>query len=947
MADKSTIIRDAQKYLAKGQIDKAISEWEKLLQESPDGNTYNIIGDLYLKKGDRKGAVDTFHRAARFFRTEGFSLKALALYKKVLNIQQNDADALYALGELSEEKGIVTDAIKYFLSAADSLSKEGKKDRILSIYEKILSLSPANVPLRIKVAEIFLKEGLRTDASREYLTIGKLYEEKEEFAKAQDFFRKAIETQPLSKAGHIALSRLLEKTGDLDRAYGMAKEAAVLFPDDIDVLFRCTEIALVANHPDGAQSFLRSIREKDPENARARRLLGEILTQEGDAAAAWAEYQPILDDVLTNMSYDEAIRFLEPFKDLDPVETSRRLVSLYRQLGEMPSVAAELTALGTALREQGEDEEALTCFREAFEIAPDDPYLRQILAPEESAEPELSASAEPGEPGEPEDWETEILKQHEQPEPSVGPEESPASIPEDMFSALEEEPLHPDVEEMQPDEGPSMESLDLRQADEPSGAAPEAKAIEPPVPPVEKPPRPAAEHITIRAAKPAEEILTEADIFSRYGLVQEARKLLDSLKEREPENLDLHIRLKGLCGDMNDAEGYVTECLILHDLYSNAGDRLNADQMLQDAFETNPADERLAGKDLAGVIAPATMTGPPESADSLEEDYDEQIAEADFYTRQGLIQEAVKILERLHRLFPDNQEVAERLQSLGGLSPEAVIEEAPSATFSFEAPEGLSVTRFDEAESPADLPASGDLLEEPQWQETPPQDLVGEEDVSAPAPEEEAMLEPTSPSPAAGETEFEDVTFTEADLVEAEEMPEPALDNDVLEIFQEFKKGLEKELENEDSETHYNLGIAYKEMGLVDDAITEFQTAKNDPKRFIQSSTMLGVCYIEKGLFSLAIDVLTKAMSEMKESDESFWAIKYDLADAYERNNDLPKALEFYTGVYGWNAKFRNVADRLSAVRGKIARRTEPPGPQETAKPAERTKERKDRVSYL
>src|SRR5208337_3817110 len=113
--DKNLIVKEAQKYLARGQLDKAIAEWEKLVKEAPDGNIYNTVGDLHLKKGNKKTAVDFFHKAATYFREEGFSLKALALYKKVINIDPADAGAYTALGELSEEKGLVTDAIKYYL----------------------------------------------------------------------------------------------------------------------------------------------------------------------------------------------------------------------------------------------------------------------------------------------------------------------------------------------------------------------------------------------------------------------------------------------------------------------------------------------------------------------------------------------------------------------------------------------------------------------------------------------------------------------------------------------------------------------------------------------------------------------------------------------------------------------------------------------------------------
>ena len=86
MSDKASIMKEAQKYLARGQMDKAIAEWEKLAREYPEGNTFNTIGDLYLKKGERSIALDSFHKAATFFKQEGFALKALALYKKILNL---------------------------------------------------------------------------------------------------------------------------------------------------------------------------------------------------------------------------------------------------------------------------------------------------------------------------------------------------------------------------------------------------------------------------------------------------------------------------------------------------------------------------------------------------------------------------------------------------------------------------------------------------------------------------------------------------------------------------------------------------------------------------------------------------------------------------------------------------------------------------------------------
>jgi len=821
MTDKTLIIKEAQKYLAKGQVDKAISEWEKLIKEYPDGNAYNTIGDLYLKKGDKKNAVESFQRAANFFRHEGFSLKAFALYKKVLNVDPNDTDALYSLGELSEEKGLVTDAIKYYLATADSYIKEGKKDKVLDIYEKILSLSPANIPLRNKVAEIFLKEGLKSDASKEYIHVAKLYEEKGDVQKSKEYYQKVLDLQPLNKEAVIGIGYLYEKMGDINNAVEHMKEATALFPEDADIILRYAELSLIKGDTGVAKGYLQRLAEKDPDNLTPRRLLGEIYLKDGLKEEAWGEYLPVLDGMILEGKYDDAIKLLESFKEVDPVETGKRLISLYRQLGENNHVAEELKSLGDVLVERDMNDEALSCYREALDITPEDEYLKEKI--------------------------DEMVK-----------------VPE------------PEKEE------------------------------------------PVTEHVAIKGEKTADEILTESDIFFRYGLLSEAKRLLEGLKLREPQNIEVHMRLKSICGETSDKEAFVSECLILNELFRRLGDIENADKMLKDAYEIDPEDPRLIERAGVSLIEP-TGYGTPEKEEFVEtaapkpsiEDYQEEIAEADFYARQGLTQEAAKILERLQNLFPEDAVIAEKLESIGQVSE---ISEIPEISGTVEAP--VETLEFPEVKAEEAAPKEEIYEEEIKYEE----EVKGEIEQK---PEEKV--------------EYEDFMITDQDLLEAQEMPEPTLDNDVLEIFQEFKRGLEKELGDEDSETHYNLGIAYKEMGLIDDAIKEFQTSRNDPKRFIQCSTMLGVCYMEKGLYSLAIDVLNAAIKNVDKNDETYWAIKYEIAEANEKSNNLKEALDLYTEVYGRNARFRNVSDKVNSLRTMLAKSVE----------KEKPKERKDRVSYL
>lgn len=757
MSDKSAIIKEAQKYLARGQIEKAIAEWEKLTRESPDGNTYNTIGDLYLKNGEKANAIDSYHKAAEYFREEGFALKALALYKKILNLNPADAISLLALGELNEAKGIVTDAIKFYLAAADSYSKEGKKEKLLEIYDKILNLSPGNIPLRNKVVEIYLKENLTQEAAKQYLQIAKLYHEKLEMEKAIEYYQKALNIDPVNKETILDLSSAYEKTNKRKQAAEQINEAATLFPQDTEILLRGAEIHVGAELFEQARQYLAQIKELEPANVKARKLLGEVYTREGRKDLAWVEYLPVLDEMLLNENYDDAIKILGEFKDIDPVETGRRLVSLYIQIGDYLQVVHELTALGTIYLDQEKPKEALNCFREALQMSPEDEALTQKVI--------------------------ELEKQ-------VGKEQ-----------------------------------------------------------------------IAVGAEKTVEEAIIETDIYLRYGLYENAREILGSFKEKEPENVDIHTRLKTLFVDTGDKEQAVAECILLAELFEKAGDLENREQILKEAREISPEDPRLISLPAPEAREEEKFAGPPDQPSF--EDYSEEVAEADFYARQGLIDEARAIFERLQTLFPENEEIARKLGSLG-------------------------------------LTLQGEEQKEPLAEDK----------------EEPVAIE---------------------EMLEAESIAEPTLDNDVMDIFNEFKKGLEKELEDEDYETHYNLGIAYKEMGLIDDAIREFQASLKDPKRFVHSANMLGVCYLEKGLYPLAIDVLKNAIEKMEDRGESYWAMKYDLANAYEKNGDTKEAFELFMQVYGWNSKFRAVSDKIDHLKASMAEGAE----------QKKLKDRKDRVSYL
>jgi tetratricopeptide (TPR) repeat protein len=141
-------------------------------------------------------------------------------------------------------------------------------------------------------------------------------------------------------------------------------------------------------------------------------------------------------------------------------------------------------------------------------------------------------------------------------------------------------------------------------------------------------------------------------------------------------------------------------------------------------------------------------------------------------------------------------------------------------------------------------------------------------------------------------------------------------DSGLADIFKEFKKGVDKQLGKEDYDTRYNLGIAYKEMGLVDEAIAEFQLAAKDETRLLECASMLGICFLEKGMPKLAVKWFEKGLKVPGRSDEEYQGLRYDLAVAHEASGDTDKALSLFTDLYGQDANFRDVAAKVRELGG-------------------------------
>ena len=152
----------------------------------------------------------------------------------------------------------------------------------------------------------------------------------------------------------------------------------------------------------------------------------------------------------------------------------------------------------------------------------------------------------------------------------------------------------------------------------------------------------------------------------------------------------------------------------------------------------------------------------------------------------------------------------------------------------------------------------------------------------------------------------------------------PVVDSGLSELFEEFRMAEEKDdVSKEDYETHYNMGTAYKEMDLLDEAIHEFQTSAglvkpNDgTSRFLQCCNMLGHCFMQKGVPRAAVIWFKKGLDAPGQNEDEYQALRYELALAYEQLGDIDNALHLYTEVYGADVSYRDVAKKLRKLGKK------------------------------
>ena len=149
-----------------------------------------------------------YFKAANAFHDAGFALKTIAVYKKIIKLAPERRDACLKLAELNAERGLVGNAIEDYLNIAKQYTKEGDVAEALNVYRKIADLDPSNTHIRVKIAELCIKEDLKSEAVEEYLKAAEVLQGQSKRKEAEEIYQRVVQIDPKNEKARAGIAGL-------------------------------------------------------------------------------------------------------------------------------------------------------------------------------------------------------------------------------------------------------------------------------------------------------------------------------------------------------------------------------------------------------------------------------------------------------------------------------------------------------------------------------------------------------------------------------------------------------------------------------------------------------------------------------------------------------------------------------------------------------------------
>lgn len=940
--------QEAEKFERAGKIEQAISVYTQLAEDSPrDWNLINKIGDLYARLSRVKEASNHYAKVASHLTSDGFHLKAIAIWKKINKLDPAALEPYMNLADLYAKQGLTIDAKSQYQFVVEEQVKKGRAKEAIEVLRKLVDLDPADLKVRSRLADLHLRDGDPDRAAEELVGIAGELKAKNHVAEALAVIEKGLKMDPKSARLRLEMASLHLAQNNPDAASAMLEEARRTAPEDPVILRRLGEAYLHMGRVDEAESIIRRLLLVQPDDPETRGDFAQLLASRGRFDEAYDEAGPLVERLVDRREGAKAAAILEGLAAKNPnhVKTLVRLAEVYRQLHKEPAVAATYARLADAYIAAGATDQAVSVLELAVSREPANAAYQRRLA-EIKARPDFGVVSKPKDaskaPGPTEDHEFSFGLAEEKPASAKGgvadAQPRPAIVPSRPLTEDDREFIDEHLSEGRvfrkyglvdkavaqftavlkrfPDNATArIELRDIFRDQGQSARAAEQSLALAEIARLSGDQAAAEAHDSDAGAAPPS-VALEAPLASEEEtpfVVSEDEVPLDEPVVAEPPNVDAPVLVEPLSAEAPslaveseplvfereaiESEAFQAPAVTEEPMPLDLGVAIEAPSVPEEPLEADFALDHGAAED--DVLAPAIEDfAPPPPADTPE-DLASLLAEVDSFVALGFVEDAREALYRAEQMHPGHPAIA-RKRAEAGLDPESAYEAPPPQPSTPGMPIAESV--LDEVPSLAAEPA------EHEWEGPLEAPEPSDPEIGAAMHGGEASIDLGS--------ELNELFETHGVGPEAAAEVSPQLgEAGLAEIFREFRKGVDEQLGSEDYDTRYNLGIAYKEMGLVDEALAEFQLAAKDPRRTLECASMLGICFLEKGLPKQAIQWFEKGLAVGGRGQEEYRGLSYDLATAYEADDDKTKALQILSTLHAEDATFRDVAERIRRLR--------------------------------
>ena len=194
--NKQKVLSAAEKFVQQGKLENAISEYQKVLKADPkDLTVMNTVGDLYSRLGEQDKAAECFKSVGDAYASQGFTVKAIAMYKKLSKLKAS-MECVLRLAELYTQQGLFNDARAQYLQVAEDFLKSGQLDQAVRIFQKTLEMDPDNVPMRTKLAEVYIRLGKKDEAWKILTAAAESLRSKGQLAAADEILQRMLKLEP-------------------------------------------------------------------------------------------------------------------------------------------------------------------------------------------------------------------------------------------------------------------------------------------------------------------------------------------------------------------------------------------------------------------------------------------------------------------------------------------------------------------------------------------------------------------------------------------------------------------------------------------------------------------------------------------------------------------------------------------------------------------------------